>query len=159
AFAITVAEGEAKLIDAKVDPSGPSGNGSTSVPGSIWVTNADGTVLGKIDVAGGQMSLTPPVPAGKYLLRGAHASGEVGANDFYVVRTFVAPDNPPETEDDTNGTVGTAEPLAVESKGGVSQAFVLIRVGDGDVDYFRFDGTAGQTVTADCVSRDDGSGV
>src|SRR5262249_29265579 len=55
--------------------------------------------------------------------------------------------------------VATAEPLAVEGGGGQFQAYILLNVRDDDVDYFRFDAEAGRTVSADCVSRDDGSGV
>src|SRR5205814_7502375 len=36
-FVFTIPDGEPKLVDLKVDPSGPGGNGSTSVPGAMWI--------------------------------------------------------------------------------------------------------------------------
>jgi hypothetical protein len=163
AFAIDIADGSARLVDVKVDTDGKSGNGSTTPPGAIWITDATGaTIIGKIDASAGQTSLTPPLDAGRYLLWTRHPSTSLGANDFYVVRALVAPDNPLESSDETNGSLQTAEPLAVELLNPDStqlEAFVLLHVGDGDVDYFRFDGQPGQTASISCVSGTDGSGV
>jgi hypothetical protein len=160
AFVVTISDGGRKLVDVKVDPSGVEGNGSTTPPGPAWFTReTDDTVIGKIDVTDGQTSLTPPLGAGRYLFHTAHGAGALGANDFYVVRALIAPDNPMETEDATNGAVASAEPLMVESGSGQYQAYILANVGDDDVDYFRFDSEAGKSVAVDCVSRDDGSGV
>lgn len=162
-FAIDIAEGGARLVDVKVDADGKSGNGSTTPPGAIWITDSAGaTVLGKIDASAGQTSLTPPLDPGRYLLWTKHPATSLGANDFYVVRALVAPDNPVETSDATNGSLETAEPLSVEPLDPSStqlEAFVLFHVGDGDVDYFRFDGQPGQVASISCVSGTDGSGV
>ncbi|HEX3597331.1 MAG TPA: hypothetical protein VHU80_19625, partial [Polyangiaceae bacterium] len=163
AFVLDVSADGARLADVKVDTDGISGNGSTTPPGAIWVTDMTGnTVIGKIDGAAGQTSLTPPLDAGKYLLWTSHPNTGLGANDFYVMRALIAPDNPVESEDDTNGVLAKAEPLTVESldPGGTAlQAFILLHVGDADVDYFRFDGKDGQAASVSCVSRGDGSGV
>jgi hypothetical protein len=163
AFAIDVAEGPARLLDVKVDTDGKSGNGSTTPPGTIWITDATGaTVLGKIDASTGQTSLTPPLDAGRYVLWTKHPATNLGTNDFYVVRALIAPENPVETSDATNGSLETAEPLAAQPLNPSStqlEAFVLFHVGDGDVDYFRFDGQPGQTASISCVSSTDGSGV
>jgi hypothetical protein len=163
AFTIDIAEGAARLVDVKVDMDGKSGNGSTTPPGAVWITDATGaTVLGKIDASAGQTSLTPPLDAGQYLLWTAHPATSLGANDFYVVRALIAPDNPMESSDATNGELSTAEPLSVEPldpSGTQLEAFVLLHLGDGDIDYFRFDGKGGQVASVSCVSSSDGSGV
>ncbi|HEX4339060.1 MAG TPA: hypothetical protein VH062_24300 [Polyangiaceae bacterium] len=163
AFVLDIKDDGARLADVKVDTSGKTGNGSTTTPGAVWVTDLSGaTVIGKIDGASGQTSLTPPLDPGKYLLWTSHPSAPLGANDFYVLRALIAPDNPAESEDETNGVIAKAEPLVVDTldaAGSQLQAFVLLHVGDGDVDYFRFDGKSGQTAQVSCVSRGDGSGV
>jgi hypothetical protein len=163
AFSIDIAEGGARLIDAKIDPSGLSGNGSTSPPGTVSVTDEAGSVvIGKIDGARGQSSLTPPLAAGRYLLWAAHPTADLGANDFFVVRALIAPDNPVEMQDASNGVITGAEPLAVEAldrTGDQIEAFILLHLGPDDVDYFRFDGKVDQTATVSCISRGDGSGV
>jgi hypothetical protein len=163
AFTIDVAEGAARLVDVKVDTDGKSGNGSTTPAGTIWITDSMGmTVLGKIDASAGQTSLTPPLDVGRYVLWTRHPATNLGANDFYVVRALIAPDNPVETSDATNGSLESAEPLSIEPLDPSStqlQAFVLFHIGEGDVDYFRFDGKPGQTASISCVSGTDGSGV
>jgi hypothetical protein len=163
AFSIDIAEGGARLIDAKIDTSGVSGNGSTSTPGTVWITDSAGSVvIGKIDGARGQASLTPPLAAGKYLLWAAHPKTNLGQNDFFVVRALIAPDNPMEAEDSSNGVITHAEPLAVEAldaAGTRLEAFILLHLGPDDVDYFRFDGKPDQIATVNCISRGDGSGV
>jgi hypothetical protein len=160
AFSIEITEAGARLIDAKIDRSGLSGNGSTSTPGRVWVTDSTGsTVIGKIDGARGQASLTPPLEAGKYLLWAAHPDEALGANDFFVVRALIAPDNPMEAEDSSNGVLAGAEQLAVDAAGTQLKAFILLHLGPDDVDYFRFDGTPDQIAAVNCISRGDGSGV
>ena len=163
AFAFDVAGGAARLMDLKVDTDGVGGNGSTSPPGDIWITDESGSsIIGRIDASSGQTSLTPPLAAGRYLLWTSHASTTpLGTNDFYVVRGLVAPDNPEESQEETNGALATAEPLSMDSLGAGNQlqAFIVLHLGDGDVDYFRLDATAGQTASVSCVSRGDGSGV
>jgi hypothetical protein len=163
AFSIDIAEGGTRLIDAKIESSGVSGNGSTSSAGTVRVTDSTGSiVIGKIDGAQGQSSLTPPLDAGKYLLWAAHPHTELGANDFFVVRALIAPDNPIEAQDATNGVITGAEPLAVEAldpAGTQLQAFVVLHLGADDVDYFRFDGKPELVAAVSCISRGDGSGV
>jgi hypothetical protein len=164
AFSIDIPEGGARLVDAKVDTSGIMGNGSTSTPGDVWVTDTDGTtIIGRIDGAAGQTSLTPPLAAGRHLLVTDHPHAmALGTNDFFVIRALIAPDNPIEAEDATNGVIDTAEPLAVEALDPAKtqfQAYVLSHLGKDDVDYFRFDAKADQTADVSCISRGDGSGV
>ncbi len=163
AFVLDVGSDGGRLVDVKLDTDGKAGNGSTTPPGAVWVTDMSGAnVIGKIDGAAGQTSLTPPLDAGKYLVWTSHPDTAMGANDFYVLRALIAPDNPAESEEATNDALASAEPLAVEAldaAGTQLQAYVVLHVGADDVDYFRFDGKDGQAATVSCVSRGDGSGV
>jgi hypothetical protein len=157
AFQVEVPTGAPTFVSVQPEPSGPTGDGSTCTAGELWVTSADGsTVTGRIDVAHGQGFLSPPLAAGPHLVWVSHPGAPLGANDFYVARVQMAPDNPLETAERTNDTLATAEPLAVDASG---NAYILAHELDGDVDYFRYDGTPGRQVSIHCSSRSNGSGV
>ena len=61
--------------------------------------------------------------------------------------------------DATNGTIASAEPLTLATGSGRDTAYFLAHVRDQDIDYFRFDGQAGQTASAYCESTEGGSGL
>lgn len=159
-FSFTVAPGDPETLSAEVEESGDQANGSTSTAGRVWVTSAtDSTVIGRIDNSQGQTTLTPPLDSGDYVLWVAHPDTPLGKNDFYVVRTMLGPENPIEAKETTNGAVASAEPLTTMTTNGQDTAFILAHVLDGDLDYFRFDGHAGETASAYCESRTGGSGT
>lgn len=162
-FSFEVPTGTAKLVNAHVEKGTTSGNGSTTTAGRVWVTDESGaSIIGRIDNSTGQSALDPPLPAGRYLLWVAHPDAPVGDNDFYVIRAMLASDNPAETEEATNGAIASAEPLTVEKldpAGAHLQAYLVAHVTEKDIDYFRFDGTPGQTASVYCSSVEDGSGL
>jgi hypothetical protein len=155
-FSFTVPPGGLQSVNAEVQESGALADGSTTSAGMVWLTDESGsTVIARIDNASGESFLTPPLEPGNYSLWVAHPETPSGANDFYVLRALLGPENPIETADATNGTVATAEPLGVEN----NAAFFLAHVGDGDVDYFRFEGRSGKMSSTYCESAEVGSGL
>jgi hypothetical protein len=155
AFSFEVKDG-ARVASARIEKIGISGNGSTSLIGKAWITDETGAVtIARIDNTVGQDSMSPPLSMGRYRLFVSHPDADPSSNDFYVVRAFLAADNPAESADATNGTIGAAEPLVIEQ----GSAYLLSHVGDNDIDYFTFDGVAGSTVTAHCTSSAEGSGL
>lgn len=156
-FSFTVT-GDIHALSAEVFESGALADGSTTSAGKVWITDEAGTtIIARIDNTSGQSFLGPPLDPGNYMLWVAHPDTPIGTNDFYVVRTLLLPENPREAADATNGTVGSAEPFAVT--GGNASASILAHIGDQDVDYFRFDGQAGQTISTFCESARSGSGL
>jgi hypothetical protein len=156
-FSFTVA-GDVRALTAEVLESGTLADGSTTSAGKVWITDESGaTILARIDNATGQSFLGPPLDPGNYALWVAHPGTQIGSNDFYVVRTLLLPENPRETADATNGTIASAEPFATTD--GRASAAILAHVPDQDVDYFRFDGQAGQAASTYCESAKGGSGL
>ncbi|HEX7671779.1 MAG TPA: hypothetical protein VF395_19430, partial [Polyangiaceae bacterium] len=158
-FSFDVA-GSGRLAAVQVEGAGIAGDGSTTAVGKAWITDETGAnTIARIDVLGGQSSMTPPLSPGKYVLFVSHPGAALAANDFYVVRVVLEPDNPQESADATNGTLATAEPLTVETGTQQSSAYVVSHVGEEDIDYFSFDAPAGSYVTARCLSAAQGSGL
>jgi hypothetical protein len=159
-FSFTVPAGVLQNLSAEVLESGDLADGSTTPAGSVWVTDESGTnVVARIDNAQGQSFLAPPLEPGNYVLQVAHPETPKGANDFYVIRTLLGPENPIEAADSTNGTIATAEPLTVTLEYGNNAAFLLTHVGSDDIDYFRFDGSPGHKASTYCDAAVVGSGL
>jgi hypothetical protein len=155
AFSFEVKD-NSRVASARIEKIGISGNGSTSLIGKAWVTDETGAVtIARIDNTVGQDAMSPPLSTGRYRLFVSHPDADPSSNDFYVVRTFLAADNPAESADSTNGTIGAAEPLVIEQ----GSAYLLSHVGDNDIDYFSFAGVAGGHVAAHCTSGAEGSGL
>jgi hypothetical protein len=158
-FSFDVA-GNERLAAVQIESAGITGDGSTTAVGKAWITDESGaTTIARIDNLSGQSSMSPPLSPGKYVLFVSHPDAALAANDFYVVRIVLEPDNPLESADATNGTLETAEPLATETGAQRSSAYVISHVGEKDIDYFRFDAPAGSYVTARCLSAAQGSGL
>jgi hypothetical protein len=159
-FSFTVPPGEVQNLNAEVLESGTLADGSTTSAGKVWLTDETGAnVIGRIDNASGQYFLAPPLEPGNYAIWVAHPDTPIGANDFYVVRTLLGPENPVEAADATNGSVASAEPLTMSASFGRNAAYFLAHVLADDVDYFRFDGQEGQTTSTFCESAEGGSGL
>jgi hypothetical protein len=155
-FSFTVPPGGLQNLSAEVLESGDLADGSTTPAGMVWLMDESGAnIIARIDNALGQSFLAPPLDPGNYVLQVAHPQTPSGANDFYVIRTLLGPENPAEAADATNGTIATAEPLTVT----LASAFFLTHVGDNDVDYFRFDGRPGQKASTYCDAAEVGSGL
>lgn len=157
-FSVTASKPNAQFT---ILPAGTEGNGSTTLPDAVWVTDMAGAVIiGRIDPSELD-ELSPGLPEGQYKLWIANA-GTPGANDFYVLKVFrLTSDNPPEAEEVTNGVAATAEALTLadDDGDGISTGFILAELPAADVDYFSFPVEAGDVVSAFCGSRTAGSGV
>jgi hypothetical protein len=158
-FSFTIAPGDRRAMSAEVHDSGALADGSTTSAGRVWITGESGAVIARIDNSSGQSFLAPPLEAGNYTFWVAHPEAPAGTNDFYVVRATLQPENPPESADATNGTIASAEPLTKTVALGRDAAFLLAHLTDQDVDYFRFDGRAGQNASLYCDSAEGGSGL
>jgi hypothetical protein len=161
-FSFEIPVGAARLLNAQVDPSFATGDGATVPPGRIWVTDEAGlTTIGRIDNSTGQASLVPALGAGKHLLWVAHPETAATANDFYVIRAMLAPENDSVTAS-AGSTLTDAKSLPVQADGnggtGLS-AYFLTNVDSSAGSYFEFDGKAGLTASVYCSSARDGSGV
>jgi len=158
-FSFAIAPGDRRALSAEVQQSGALADGSTTSAGKVWVTGESGAVIARIDNSTGQSFLAPPLESGNYTFWVAHPEAPAGTNDFYVVRATLQPENPPESADATNGSIASAEPLTKTVALGRDAAFLLAHVTDQDVDYFRFDGRAGQNASLFCDSAEGGSGL
>lgn len=155
AFQFVVDGDEVRALTIDVLAQGRDGNGSTSTAGRVWITDAAGAIVARIDQATGQDYLGPPLDPGEYLLWLTHPESGEGDNDFYALSAHLQPENPLEEEDDTNGNLETAEPLARIDR----DAYVLSHLPEGDVDYFAFDSEMGGEVSVFCGSSSGGSGL
>jgi hypothetical protein len=141
-------------------PAGPDGQGSTTPAGRVWLTDRAGArVLASVDGAIGNDALEPPVNQTDYLLWVAHPGSGGGSNDYYVLKSNLFVENPPERMDGRNETLPGAELLDVVPDGMNRRAFVLADLDAGDVDYFRFDVMAGEEMFLACAAESSGSGV
>jgi hypothetical protein len=166
-FSFTVAAGM-NNVQTNIMPAGPTGYGSTTSAGNLWVTDAAGTtIIARIDNTTTDWNeIGPNLLPGDYLLWVEHPGGTAGANDFYVLKTFRAMDNPPIELDDTgNDTLAGAEVLPMTADGDLVTGFLLTHLGSPtDVDYFSFDVADGDIGTGEvagvvCGSMSSGSGV
>ena len=154
------------LVQFTVMPSGVDGNGSSTTPSRIWITDATGaTVIARIappafTEPNNPAEIQPSLAEGSYLLFVEHGPS-AGANDFYVLKSFLSADNPPETMEVTNGVVATPEPITLEldTTTMLRRGFVLATLGDADTDFYSFDVMTGEAVSVFCGSRSSGSGV
>ena len=148
---------------AKGTPSNvaPDADGSSSNPTSIWITDTAGTTtIAKLDLST-WTDFNPQLPQGDYLLW-MNAPATTSTNDFYVYKVVQSSENPAETMDSTNGTLGTAEmpTWSPALPAASSHAYVLAQLPDGDTDYFAVPGlVANQHVSVTCDGQCVGSGV
>ncbi|MCA9554167.1 MAG: PPC domain-containing protein [Myxococcales bacterium] len=147
-------------LQFEIMPGGTDGYGSTNTVGQAWLTDATGVNLiarVTLDAEGGTFG--PATDPGEFLLFVKHPAGAAGANDFYVIKFFVAGENDPEVE--PNDTFETAEPRALVTRAEQMDRanFVLAHLPDGDEDNFRITPTLSETVTVVCGSRAMGSGI
>ena len=147
-------------------PIGPMGNGSTNLPGRMWVTNADGSeIIARIDDISMLDTINPPLPdRGDYRFY-LDAPSSVGANPFYVVKSVrVGLDNPAEMQEATNGDGDPLTPEVLTQAPDATvmtqrEAFVLADLPVGDTDWFQFEVMTGENVNVACGSRTAGSGI
>lgn len=160
-FRVTVSGTETQSFRATVMPAGPTGYGSTTPPGNMWITGPSGQpIFARVDTRTGLQSITGPLAPGAHVLWIEHAGTSTGTNDFYVLKLSLGTENPLETMDATNGTPAGAEPLPLEDAGAmVRRGFILATLGPSDVDYFAFDVRMGERASVACGSQSLGSGV
>ncbi len=161
-YSFTVDDEEKVHFSAQLMPLGTDGYGSTATGTRMWLTPADSpeTIVSRVAHVGKTDKVSPGgLALGDYHLWVQHSGDAVGANDFYVIKFGLSGDNPPETEDETNGTLDTAEALVASDDNGVTRYFVLANMDAGDVDYFSFDLAQGNSISIACGSASSGSGV
>jgi hypothetical protein len=163
---VDVPAGSRLLASEWILHGGPSGDGSTSPVGKVYLTTqADPTKrLGQIDGSdfGSQGArLWPPIDgAGKYFLFLEHPLAPFYSNDFYFDLHGAVSSRALEQKEIENDTMATAEALTAADDGSYYIEGDLGNAGL-DVDHFSFDVTAqaGKMVTAYCVSGRAGSGL
>ena len=144
-------------------PHGTTGFGSSVRLGLIDVLAPNGsTVLARLNPSFGSRAIYLPVQGlTDYFVVVRSVGQPLGANPFYAVRWIGYPNqNPQEMNDVGNNLSITAEaasPISVENGrqyflGGTLSA-------TDDVDWWSFQGIAGELIRLDCRSRRDGSGV
>jgi hypothetical protein len=115
-------------------------------------------VLADIDRERGQENIHPPIHEGRYTLHADAAGANLGDNPYYAVDLLQLPDNPAEQDETGNSVLAGAE--AIMLKGTTSRrGLMLSHLPPGDVDYYRFELTAGEYVRAGCEAESAGSGV
>ena len=158
-YRFTIPAGDVRNFRIQVMPAGPSGYGSTSGLGDMWVTDVSGsTIAARISNADQTLfRLSPSLEAGDYLLWLAHPGDTAGVNDHYVVKNFIFNENPPETLDQRNDTqVGAEEiPLSETSRAG----YIISALPDGDTDFYKINLQPDEKVSVFCGSRTAGSGI
>ncbi|MEJ7731986.1 MAG: hypothetical protein WKG00_22600 [Polyangiaceae bacterium] len=146
---------------------GPSGNGSTTSPGRMYLVDPlDPTVrFAEVDAALGQR-LQVPVDLGRAFQLWVEHQGEAsGANDFYVARHYGAGSNPVESSDASNGEWSGAEPLSLSDNGDGTFSFFIdgdITVAGVDVDHFSIEAAPAPDLTrvsVACSAQRRGSGL
>ena len=158
-YRFTIPPGAANNFRIQVMPAGPSGYGSTSGLGDMWVTNVSGsTITARISNADQTLfRLSPSLPGGDYLLWLAHPGDAAGANDHYVVKNFIFNENPAEMLEERNNTEAGAEeiPLSETSRAG----YIISALPDGDTDHYKINLQPNEKVSVFCGSRTAGSGI
>jgi hypothetical protein len=157
-------------------PSGTDGNGSTTSPGLVWITDSnasltklaqiDATLYGNITETNIPAELTVPVTAGHlYYLFVQHPPAPAGNNDFYFVKHFVHGVYQVEAEasaPNTNDTSLTAEPLAdpEDSDDGSVAYYIEGDLGAADpADFFAVTATAFTKARSTCYGQRLGSAL
>ena len=136
-----------------------SGNGATHKVGRIWVADSDGVIVARKTMPNDFETFSPNLAPGDYTFWVEHPGDSAGSNDFYTLLVYRRSDNDPETEEETNGSLASAESLSLSPNGSLKSAFFLAQLPEGDVDYFRVDLAASQRLSVVCRSRTSGSGV
>ena len=107
--------------------------------------------------SGPGLDINPPISAGEYRLR-VEPSGPLGSNTFYAVDIVLIPDNPGEQSDAENSELNGAQELNLT--GSFSRrSRILARLPASDVDYYKFEASADQSVGVSCQGESGGSGV
>ena len=151
--------GDKRQFDMNIYKASPSGNGSTSRVGRVWITDAQGAIVARRTPGTDFDTFAPNLAPGDYKFWVEHPGGQAGGNDFYVLLVYRRSDNDPELEEDTNGTLENAEQITLAPNGSLQSFFVLAHIPDGDVDYFRINIAENHRLTVVCRSRSAGSGV
>ena len=149
--------GTDKVLIGHVLASGATGNGSSSGGGEVRVIDADEHALTSIDRALGQDDFHPPLQEESYRLTLAEIDAPAD-NAFEAIDLVLIPDNPAEANEDDNGEQGSAEPIALEGTTR-RRGLVLMRLPEGDEDFFSIDVRAAEWVSVLCEAESGGSGV
>ncbi len=162
AFKFTIEGDETVNFSAQVMPGGAEQNGTTNNPGRMWIANVGGsTVTAAVNYNDGLTSIGPPTAPGDYVLFLEHAktASGAGANDFYVLKYRYGQENTLLNPEPDNNSRATAPELELTDSGDLRSGFLYTRIGDGDVDYFRFDLRQAEVVSVACGARSSGSGL
>jgi len=168
---VTVTSGSRLNASFYTQEGGADGNGSTTTPSEIWVTEkaSPTVILSKVDFSkkdvksmDGQSIDVPLVSGKEYVVFYKRAATPSGTNDFYFDLSGFGAGNPVEKETtNENDTLATAEKLTMAT-GQTGSYFVE---GDlkttTDVDYFSVavPSTAWETVSVACAAERSGSGL
>ncbi len=138
---------------------GPSGNGSTTTPARVWITDETGSAIWAETDFSSVPTLEPALTGGTWLLWVEHPGGAAGANDFYVMFGRRNNDNPRELAEAANDDPTMAEEIVVDATRTPPRGFIAGFLADGDVDHWRLDASAGDTIAVVCGSQNAGSGI
>lgn len=127
-------------------------------PITIAVLDPEGHSPAAITLALGQQYIDPPIDEGRYTLSTDALADAASDARFVALDLVLAPGNPQELAEDTNGKLGGAEPLALEGELR-RRGTLLLHVPAGDVDYFALALAPGELVSAACEGASGGSGV
>ena len=169
ADAVKSGEGRRTHANFYILPSGLHGNGSTTPPGRVWITdpNAPDPTKAIAAVFGPNYQepaeLTPPLPLGQqYQIWIEHPDGPAGANDFYFVLHSLGWGNLLEKDDAGNDAPATAEVLTASPTEPTSYYIEgdldLSKQPNPDVDHFKA-AVKGKKVNFACGALRDGSGL
>jgi len=148
---------EARALIGRVLASGSDGNGSSALGGEVELLDAEQQLIAHIDRSSGQVALDPPVEAVPYRLL-VKTGGELGDNPFYALDVVLLPDNPREQSEADNGVLAGAESLMLEGQFS-RRGLVLATLPENDVDYFKVDAIALESILVVCEGESGGSGV
>jgi hypothetical protein len=167
--AVESEEGRRTKANFYILPSGVHGNGSTTPPGRVWITdpNAPDPTKAIAAVFGPNYKepaeLMPPLPLGQqYQIWIEHPPGPAGANDFYFLLHSLGWGNPLEKDDAGNDAPATAEVLT-ESTTFPDSYYIegdldLSKQPNPDVDHFKA-AVQGKQVNFACGALRNGSGL
>lgn len=145
------------LLGHVLEP-GTAGDGSTGGAGPVQVRrSSDQQLLAESPGTPGQLKLFPPISAASYTLS-VSAPVVVGDNGFFAVDLALLPEDPREQHEVENALLAQAEPITLTGTGSARGMF-LSDVPGGDVDYYSFSATAGQTAGLSCTAQSSGSGA
>ena len=152
---------------ATFTPSGTSGWGSTNGPGVVniyeKIGSADAVLHATLDYQDGSdgLSQVPAVADAKYYFEVSYPDGNaVGDNDYYTLLIGTSSTvNDPEQNESDNDESATADTAFPQPNGNLTSHFLGGRIVDSnDVDWWKFEASAGQVLSLACGSRRNGSG-